>query len=329
MHETQYTITVDTEEEWDWSSGYPTESRSVSNIQALPQFQEACDKYDAKVTYFVNHTVLADHNAAGVIKKLASHPNVEIGFHIHPWNTPPLADSNEVSVRESYLHNLPQAVAITKLNTVLEIFAEHGLSPTSFRGGRYSTCDWIQDHLYAHGCIADASILPFTTWPDDGAPDFRSRDLTPRRREIAPGKPGLWEIPLTLAFTKQPWAFWQKFYEWGARPPLRHLRCVGIAERLLLQRVWLNLEHPMGESMPKLLSVLRPMQLPCINFTMHSSSLVAGLNSYTKSEVDLGRLYQRLETVLSLLSTWSEFTPATVTAVAEKLEMQYHANSRN
>lgn len=324
-----FSITVDTEEEWDWSSGYRTDSRSVRNIQALPEFQQACDKYHAKVTYFVNHTVLADHGAASVIKQLAAHPRVEIGLHIHPWNTPPLADASEVSTRESFLHNLPRQAAIAKLDSVLNIFKSHGLSPTSFRGGRYSTSDWIQDHLYTSGCIADASILPFTTWPDEGAPDFRHRDLTPRRRSMGENVPGLWEIPLTLAFTRKPWAFWQRFYQLGEKAPWRQLRCVGIAERLLVKRVWLNLESPLGEHCAALLHVLRGVALPCINFTLHSSSLMPGLNSYTRNADDLSRLYQRLEAALSLLGKWPEFQSATVSEVAQRLEKQHHAHSGN
>ncbi|WP_145354520.1 polysaccharide deacetylase family protein [Roseimaritima multifibrata] len=326
---TQYTITVDTEEEWDWSSGYPTHSRSVQNIKALPAFQEACDGFGAKVTYFVNHAVLDNPQAAAVIRQLASRSNVEIGFHIHSWNTPPLADKAEESVRNSFLQNLPRDQAIAKLDSVLDAFHACDLKPTSFRGGRYSTSDWIQEYLHSHGFIADASILPFTTWPDDGAPDFRDRNLMPRRRSIKEGAAGMWEIPLTLAYTRKPWSFWQKFYQVGEFAPLRQLRCIGIAERLFVKRIWLNLEHPLGEFANRLLPVLRREQLPCINFTMHSSSLVPGLNAYTKTDADLSRLYRRLASSLEQLGQWPEFQSATVTEVAQKLESQYDARSRN
>lgn len=324
-----FTITVDTEEEWDWSSGYPTSKPSVRNIEALPTFQDVCDRYAAKTTYFVNHAVLDDPSASSIIAELANHPNVEIGFHIHPWNTPPLQGVGDVPERESFLHNLPRELAIAKLDTVLDAFRKHGLAPTSYRGGRYSTSDWIQDHLYSNGCIADASVLPFTTWPDDGAPDFRDRDLTPRRRSMGQDLPGLWEIPLTLAFTRKPWPFWQKFYQTAERPPFRQLHCAGIAERLFVKRVWLNLEHPLGESIAHLLPVIRKEQLPCINFTLHSSSLTPGMNSYSPTQRELDRLYHRLETTLDQLGRWSEFRSATVSQVAHNLESQFNANSRN
>ena len=312
-----YTLTVDTEEEWDWSNGYDSRSCSVDNIEALPNFQETCERFGAKVTYFVNYSVLTNVSAAGVIKRLDQRQDVEIGYHIHPWNTPPFPSSDiRVSERESYLHNLPRDIAIQKMDSVLEAFRNCGLSPSSFRGGRYSTSDWIQEHLYKNGCIADASVVPFTTWPDDGAPDFRHRDLAPHRRDMGERRSGLWELPLTLAFTRQPWKFWSSFYESAKRQPWRSLRCIGIAERLFVKRVWLNLENPLGASATHLLNVLRQTDLPCINITLHSSSLVPGLNAYTRTQSDLRRLYSRLEDVLSLLGNWSEFRSATVAEVA-------------
>jgi hypothetical protein len=248
---------------------------------------------------------------------------VEIGLHIHPWNTPPLAEAAEVSARESFLHNLPREAALAKLETVYSSFEEAGLKATSFRGGRYSTSEWIQRFLYDRGCLADASILPFTTWGDEGAPDFRGRGLLPVRREPRPGSHGLWEIPLTLAYTLKPWKAWRRFYEWGEKFPLRQLKAIGIAERLFVKRIWLNLEHPLGEFSQRLLEYLRPVQLPTICFSMHSSSLIPGLNPYIRNEHDLRNLFSRLEACLSILRTWPEFHPATVTEVAQQLEEQY------
>ncbi|WP_146514688.1 polysaccharide deacetylase family protein [Rubripirellula amarantea] len=260
---------------------------------------------------------------------MSKNPNVEIGLHIHPWNTPPLAEEDVVEVQHSFLHNLSRELAIEKLSTVLRAFEENDLSATSFRGGRYSTSDWIQDFLFQHGCIADASVLPFTTWDDHGAPDFRTRDLTPRRRSMGDQSMGLWEIPLTLAFTRKPWWFWSRFYQVCERTSLKHLRLIGIAERTAVKRVWLNLEHPLGDSLELLLPVLRNSGLQCINFTMHSSSLVAGLNPYVRTASDLKRVYDRLEKAVNLLKPWAECSPSTITDVAHHLESEYHAHSGN
>ena len=57
---TRFCVTVDTEEEWDWASGYPTARPTVANIARLPAFQTVCERHAAAVVYFVNHAVLSD-----------------------------------------------------------------------------------------------------------------------------------------------------------------------------------------------------------------------------------------------------------------------------
>ena len=159
-----------------------------------------------RTVYFVNHAVLNDPAATAVIQQLAARPNVEIGLHIHPWNTPPLANTPSVPTRDSFLHNLPWDVAKAKLDATLDAFAAAGLTPTSFRGGRYSTSPEIQTHLRNRGVLADASVLPFTTWADEGAPDFRDRTTQPVRRAMPAG--AVWELPLTFGYTRRPFAKW-------------------------------------------------------------------------------------------------------------------------
>ncbi|MFN7893649.1 MAG: hypothetical protein ACK5OC_25405, partial [Pirellula sp.] len=113
-----FTITVDTEEEWDWSIGYPTGTTKVSNIAGLRRFQTECQKHGASVTYFANHSVLFHDSSARVILDIHDSGKAEIGLHIHPWNTPPIPAAERVTPRHSFLHNLPQDEAIAKLENV-------------------------------------------------------------------------------------------------------------------------------------------------------------------------------------------------------------------
>lgn len=242
-------------------------------------------------------------------------------MHIHPWNTPPL-EGGPVTARQTFLHNLPDEQVVAKLDSVYSCFTKHGLKPTSFRGGRYSSGGTIHRFLRDRGFLADASVVPYTTWDDDGAPDYRDRDLLPRR--LPPRSAGdspLWEVPLTLAFTRRPFAFWRRCYEVVQRTWLRKLRLIGIAERLgVVRRVWLNFEDPLGERMLAFLGKLRGLNLPCVCFTVHSSSLVAGMGPYTRTKADEGRLFGQVDEVLKTLVGWPDFRPATVTEVARHLE---------
>ncbi len=327
----RYVITVDTEEEWDWTGPFPVQDGyGVSNIQSLPRFQELCDAFDARVTYFVDYAVLANRQSRRVILELARNPNVEIGMHIHPWNTPPL-HSRSVTPRESFLHNLPYDLAREKLDRTYQRFREYGLIPTSFRGGRYSCGQVGLRFLVERGFLADASVCPFSWWPDDGAPDYRTRDLRPRRCQnpFVPEWP-LWELPLTLAFTRGPWQFWQKFYEVVERSALRHIRLIGIIERLgLVRRVWLNFECESSVNMRRLLERLVQVPVDYVCFTVHSSSLSVGPNPYARTTEAVERIYATIRSMLEYLKQSRWFRPATITEVAQQLEGATHARSGN
>jgi hypothetical protein len=323
---TLYAVTVDTEEEWDWKAGWPVTNLSVENIRYLPRFQELCARHGAAVTYFADQAVLDAPEARAVLLDLAPRDRVEIGMHLHPWNTPPL-DGAPVTARQTFLHNLPEDQIVAKLDSVYSCFTKHGLKPTSFRGGRYSSGGVIHRFLRDRGFLVDASVVPFTTWDDDGAPDYRDRNLLPRR--LPPRSAGelpLWEVPLTLAFTRRPFAFWRSCYEVVERTWLRRLRLIGIAERFgVVRKVWLNFEDPLGDRMLALLPMLRGLSLPCVCFTVHSSSLAAGLGPYTRTEADEDRLFAQVDEALKTLSGWPDFRPATVTEVACQLESAHEA----
>lgn len=329
---TYYTVTVDTEEEWDWPKGYPVGPASVANVARLPAFQRICERYGAAVTYYVNYAVLANPTSRRVIQDLAARPNVEIGLHIHPWNTPPIVTgSAPVPVRDTFLHNLPWDLARAKLDTLLEIFDQSGLQPTSYRGGRYSTSPQIQAYLRDRGIVADASVLPYSTWVDDGAPDYRGRDLTPRRLAPCDGSDQpLWELPLTFGYSRMPFGFWHRTFEWIESSPLRHLRMIGVLDRLgVVRKSWLNLENPLGRNLPGFLELLRRGRLPFVCLTLHSSSLMPGGSPYTQTEADAERILAMTASALATVANWPEFVPATVSQTAWYLEKEHHASDRD
>jgi hypothetical protein len=315
----RYCVTVDTEEEWDWDSGYPTGPAAVTNIQRLPAFQELCERTGTAVTYFTNHAVLANPDSRHIIQQLATRPKVEIGLHIHPWNTPPLAAVEKVPPKASFLHTLPWDEQRAKLDTVLAAFRDSVLSPTSFRGGRYSSSPQIQNHLREHGVWVDCSVLPFNTWTDPGAPDYRRRDLTSVRVSCPAGP--VWELPLTFGYTRRPFPFWANVARLAESGAGRAVRMTGVLDRLgVVSRAWLNFENPLGERMLKFLAVLRAVRPPFVSFTLHSSSLMPGGSPYSRTAADVTRLLATAETVLKTVAAWPEFAPAAMTEIAQLLE---------
>jgi hypothetical protein len=318
----RYCVTVDTEEEWDWNSGYPTGLTFVRNIAELPKFQAVCEKAGAAVVYFTNHAVLSDTAATATIQELATRPRTEIGLHIHPWNTPPVAPVSSVSPRDSFLHNLPWYEQAAKLSSTLDAFRAAGITPTSFRGGRYSTSPAIQDFLRDNGVWVDCSVLPWNTWADDGAPDFRPRGLDPVR--LPPRQPGdnpMWELPLTFGFTRRPFGLWAKILAAADTKLGRLFRLTGVLDRSgIASRTWLNFENPLGNQILKFLAALRNARPPFVSFTLHSSSLMSGGSPYARTPADVARILENVERTLATVAGWPDFTPATVTEIATHLE---------
>jgi hypothetical protein len=318
---TRYCVTVDTEEEWDWASGYPTARPTVANVQHLPRLQEVCERHGAAVVYFANHAVLSDPAAVAVIQQLAARPHVEIGLHIHPWNTPPLADTPTVPTRDSFLHTLPEDVIDEKLDATREAFAAAGLTPTSYRGGRYSTSPQIQRYLRDHGFLADASVLPFTTWADVGAMDFRERDPVPVRRDTPAGS--LWELPLTMGYTRRPFAKWDRIVTAANRGLLGAIRTGSVLDRLgVVRKAWLNLENPAFPDPAGFVPVVAAEGLPFACFTLHSSSLLPGGNPYARTPADVDRVLRTTDEALAAAAK-AGWQPATVTQTAKELEAEF------
>lgn len=329
--QTLYTMTIDTEEEWRWGEEWPTTNLSLANIQNLPRLQRLCHRHGVSPTYFVDRAVLDDDKARSTVLGLSQDGKLEIGMHIHPWNSPPLKNGSKVAVRETFIHNLDRQLILDKLDGVYSCFKKCGLQPTSFRGGRYSVGETAREFLQSHGFRADSSVVPFTTWADDGAPDYRNRDLYPVRipPRASNGQP-MWEIPLTFGFSRQPFQFWAKIHRCSERPVLRHFRLFGIASRLgLVRQAWLNFETEPVDSLLAFLHAIRGLKLPCICLTVHSSSLMAGKGVYTKTKADEEQIFSSIDRVFATLAQWPEFRSATMTECADHLEEMHNARVGN
>jgi hypothetical protein len=232
-----------------------------------------------------------------------------------------------VPPRDSFLHNLPPALARAKLDTVHATFRGCGLAPVSFRGGRYSTGPLVQGWLREHGFVADSSVVPFTRWADDGSPDYGGRGPHPVRLA---GEPPLWEIPLGKGFTRGPFGFWNRVIAAVEKPPLRYFRLVALLQKSrVVQKGWLNFENPLGEGMLELVRALRVAGVPYLCFTLHSSSLLPGGSPYSATPADVDHLLDRVTWTLKRLAADPTFVPATVADIARGLEASHRARHRD
>jgi hypothetical protein len=50
-----FTLSVDTEEEWDWAGEFPQNNLSVSNVRLLPKLQDLCGRIEVRPIYFTDY----------------------------------------------------------------------------------------------------------------------------------------------------------------------------------------------------------------------------------------------------------------------------------
>ena len=322
-----YTVTVDTEEEWDWDEGWPVSRHSLRNLSTAPDFHALCQSHGARTTWFTNWSVMDDAEARATILDVTANEDAELGMHIHPWLTPPISPEDNTTARLSFLHNSPASVIHQKLDTVWKLFLEHECRPKSFRGGRYSCGSEIQKFLQhpERGFIADASVVPFTTWDDEGAPNYRDRNLQPNRLQpVQDGGSAMWEIPCTLAYTRNNMEFWADTFDMIEHSFLRHLRLNGmLSSSGIVRRIWLNFECTPASEMIALLAFLEKIDIPCVTLTLHSSSLMKGGNPYSATQKSVDDIFNCVEQVLGWLANHKSYTPLTIAELAQQLEREY------
>ena len=322
-----YAVTIDTEEEWDWDAGWPVTKNSLRNISTTPDFHALCKSHGARTTWFTNWSVMNDDEARATILDVTANEDAELGMHIHPWLTPPISPDDNTSARQSFLHNSPPEIIQQKLDTVWQKFTEHGCRPRTFRGGRYSCGPEIQKFLQhpERGFIADASVVPFTTWDDEGAPDYRDRNLQPNRLQpVQEGGSAMWEIPCTLAYTRNSMEFWADAFDLIEHSFLRHFRLNGMLSSAgIVRRIWLNFECTPAKEMIALLSFLEKINVPCVTLTLHSSSLMKDGNPYSATQKSVDEIFECVEQVLGWLAENKSYSPATIAELAQQLEGEY------
>lgn len=271
-----FVLSIDTEEEWDWSGPFPQRDFSVSNAQRLPEFQRFCDQRGIRPTYFVDYAVADDESAAAPLAEAAARQCCEIGAHLHPWANPPyFGDTGEF---ESHVVNLPRAQVTAKLDALITRLREvFGRSPNAFRTGRWGVNGTILELLRERGIGIDSSMYPLfrNDWFD-----CESTPLTPYwpdfREPVRPGQQrDVLEFPVTVGFNRRNQAASLALYNTIAHPAVDRARLVGAFwQSRLLRKLYLSPEVMSGEDMQPLVDMAIANRLPTLHMFLHSSSLI-------------------------------------------------------
>jgi hypothetical protein len=193
-------VTVDTEEEFDWSKPRRRDATSVTAIRSLPAAHAHLRGYGIKPAYLVDYPVASTPDSAEVLRGFADAGEATIGAQLHPWVNPPFDEP--IDVVNSFPGNLPRRTEHAKLVQLTDAIAGNiGVRPMAYRAGRYGIGPNTEALLDELGYRIDLSVRPLFNYADEGGPDFDHVRPAPywtgAERRIL-------EVPLTTAFVGGP-----------------------------------------------------------------------------------------------------------------------------
>ena len=293
-------ITIDTEED-DWGSFRPS-GQSLTNIERIPHLQEIFDKFNAKPAYLVTYPVATNDKSVSILRGISDRGGCEIGTHCHPWNTPPFDSSvKENCERGSMLCNLPEELQYQKIKSLHETIEKNlGVTPVSFRAGRWGYNEKVAAHLLRLNYKVDTSITPFIDWRDNFGLDFS--EMSPMAYRFSAGnifEPSaggrLLEVPATIGFFQKNFALSNTVLKLLQKKPFGSMHAVGIMSKLkLINLVWLSPEFSDCAQMAGLAARMQKNGHPIVNMFFHSSCLKAGTMPHVRNEDDEKKMLKNI-----------------------------------
>ncbi len=285
-------ITIDTEED-NWGE-FNASSWPVNNVEEIPALQQLFDDFKVKPTYLVNYTIVSNEKAVSILKPILMDGKCEIGSHPHPWNTPPIEE--EINEKNSMLCNLPSDLQFRKIQTLHETIQNaFGVTPISFRAGRYGHSTELATNLHKLGYKVDTSITPLTNWKQEYGPDFS--DIFPHPFLLDQ----LLEVPVSVGFTQNNFEranFLLKSLK--NNQYTKYIRLLGILSKTgMLNKVSLSPEFSTVHDMIKLTNRLKKKGFRYVNMEFHSTSLLHGAGQYTRTLSDKQQFIQCIEDLLT------------------------------
>lgn len=280
----RFMVTVDTEEEFDWSKPINREKHTVHSVTRLAKFQEFCESNAVIPVYLVDYPIVSSPAAVEILRPAVAAGKAEVGVQLHPWVSPPLDE--EVTEYNSFAGNLPVELEREKFTRLRDKIVETmGAAPLIYRAGRYGVGPNTSGMLADGGIAIDTSVRARFDYSAGGGPNFRDFPVKPYWLDKAKG---LMEMPLTTVY----WGPLRQFGPWlypqmWRMPQLRGLLArIGLLERIPLTPEGVNISEALRG-----IDIAIDEGLPVLVFSFHSPSLAPGYTPYVRNEDDLDALY--------------------------------------
>ncbi|MGB3167035.1 MAG: polysaccharide deacetylase family protein [Alteraurantiacibacter sp.] len=290
----RFILTIDTEEEFDWSQPLSRDSQGTAHVRWIGRFQQFCEREDIVPVYLVDWPIANSPLAADILREPLADGRAEVGVQLHPWVNPP--HEEEVTEVNSFAGNLPRALEAAKLSTLRDaIEANLGVAPLIYRAGRYGVGPHTAELLAENGIAIDSSVRAKFDYSRGGGPNFHNHPVYPYWLDDART---VLELPLTTAF-------WGLLREKGDAlfPRLESLPRVKslLARTGMLERVPLTPEGTSVSEAIRGVDIALDDGVPLLVFSFHSPSLHPGYTPYVRDEGDLDTLYKWWRAIFAYL----------------------------
>jgi hypothetical protein len=327
LPELLFVLSMDTEEEWDWSGPFPQRDFAVSNASKVPAFQAFCDARGIRPSYFVDYAIADDPVAAAALRPLVESGRCEVGAHLHPWANPPYF--GVTGEFESHVVNLPLAQTEAKLDALIQRLRDAlGVVPNAFRTGRWGVNGEILELLRRRGITIDSSMYPLFKneffdcertplmpyWPD-----FEHPMQHGRQRDVL-------EFPVTVGFNRSNQRAMLPLYRAISHPGIEKLRLVGAFwQSRLLRKLYLSPEVMSGDNMCPLVDVALTNEQPVLHMFLHSSSLIDNSAGMLSTDNAFEQLTTNIDTVIDYAAQKANLKFCTISEAAALLDQQVQA----
>lgn len=309
---TRVLLTVDTEEEFDWTGEFTRDRHGLDHVPAIARFQQFCEGLGVVPVYLVDWPIANSPRAVEIIAGAVKSGRAEIGIQLHPWVNPPFDD--DVNARNSYAGNLPPDLERAKFLQLRDrIVAAFGAQPLIYRAGRYGLGTETAALLRDAGVPIDSSVRANFDYTAGHGPNYSRHPLVPywvdEQRSVL-------ELPLTTVF------FGLLRQQGRLLAPLlaKVPRLAGVLSRLtFLERIALTPEGVTAEEALRGIDIALDDRLPLIVLSFHSPSLVPGHTPYVRSDQDLDRLYDWFRRVYAYLAMRG-VEPTTVAEIMQSVD---------
>jgi hypothetical protein len=301
---TRFIVTVDTEEEFDWTQPIARGGHTVHSVARLAKFQEFCEGQGVCPVYLVDHPIATSPAAGDILRGAIAAGKAEVGIQLHPWVSPP--HDEDVNEHNSFAGNLPPELEREKFRRLkAAIEANFGATPLIYRAGRYGVGPNTAAILSEGGIAIDTSVRARFDYSSGGGPNFREHPLCPWWLDRSNG---LIELPLTTVY----WGLLRQLGHWLYPMMWRVPQLRGAMARIsLLERIPLTPEGVTVEEALRGIDIALDEGLPVLVFSFHSPSLASGFTPYVRNEDDLDAFYDWWRQVFAYLARRG-VRPATV-----------------